>query len=147
MHQNLWSVVSERPNWIVLRYEDLKKCPHKALDALLNTEMCLGVSSQCIEQAVSECDFSNLQARADTASQYGGGKLFRPSGDDPNSRKVRKGKVGGYREELTAEDLAYLEETISEELLGARIFGYEDPPPPKGTEEQGASEQEGMQQE
>ncbi|EGD77923.1 hypothetical protein PTSG_12900 [Salpingoeca rosetta] len=131
MHQNLWSSVTDKPDWLVLRYEDLKRCPEKALDELLNKQLCLDVSPACIARAADWCDFSKLQQRADSASHYGGGKIWRPKGHDPNSRKVRKGKVGGYREELSAEDMEYLESSIQEHLLGGRVFGYNAPPPKK----------------
>ena len=46
------------------------------------------------------------------AAQYG--KRLAPGDpNDPDSFKVRRGKIGGHRDELSAEDLAYCEEALA----------------------------------
>jgi hypothetical protein len=42
---------------------------------------------------------------------------------DPNSYKVRRGKVGGYREDLTPAQIAALESKMAARL--SPYFGYE----------------------
>eukprot|EP01147_Barroeca_monosierra_P004847 gene4847-6878_t len=127
MFLNVWSIVEEKPGWLILRYEDVKECPVITLDYLLNYYMCLDIASECISFAVQRCDFSTLQTQAEHARTSGHGSIWAPKAEDENSRKVRKGKVGGYRSELSWENITFLEATIKEHLLGGRIFGYGDP--------------------
>ena len=42
--------------------------------------------------------------------------------DDPNSYKVRRAKVAGYRDDFTGEEIAQLEGYIKDHLSAA--FGY-----------------------
>ncbi|EGD73174.1 hypothetical protein PTSG_04887 [Salpingoeca rosetta] len=129
MFLNLWSAVVEKPGWTVLRYEDMRRCPHQTLRHIVNERLCLGVSEECIQAAVRWCDFGSLQKRAEEAGTSGGAKIFSPaSKGNPNSRKVRKGKVGGYRDDLSEADIEYMEQTIQKHLVSARIFGYGTPP-------------------
>ena len=126
MFMNLWSAVAENPTWTVLRYEDIKACPSRALHHIVNERLCLGVSPQCIQKAVSKCSFDRLQREADKSGNDN--DIWQPSDpNNPNSRKVRKGKVGGYRDDLSAEDIDFVEAMIEEHLVGGRIFEYERP--------------------
>ena len=74
-----------------------------------------------IDEAVSFGSFDNLrQLESKGFFRQGGMKLRNP--DDPNSFKVRRGKVGGYRDYFTAEQAAELEALVQERLSPA--FGY-----------------------
>ena len=76
---------------------------------------------------------SDLQAAADWTSFDNMKKMeseghFRRGGvqlidkDDPTTRKVRRGKVGGFRDDFEAEQVAELEELIVSRL--SPTFGY-----------------------
>jgi hypothetical protein len=51
------------------------------------------------------------EAKGDLAERYG--KILRPSDvNDPESFKVRKGKIGGYRDYLSDDDVAYCDDLL-----------------------------------
>ena len=72
------------------------------------------------QEALDFSRFENMQ-RLEAAGAFDS-KILRP-GDvrDPESFKVRRGKVGGYRDYLSAEDQEYAAEALTE--LDVR-FGY-----------------------
>ncbi|QPC41857.1 sulfotransferase domain-containing protein [Kaustia mangrovi] len=66
-------------------------------------------SSAAVGKAVEECRLERMrerEARGEYSERYG--DILTP-GDpkDPNSFKVRQGKAGGYRTEMSAEDIAF----------------------------------------
>jgi hypothetical protein len=72
-------------------------------------------------EALDFSRFENMQ-KLEAAGAFDS-KILRP-GDvrDPESFKVRRGKVGGYREYLSAEDQAYAADALTK--LDSR-FGYD----------------------
>ena len=69
--------------------------------------------------------FDNLRALESKGFfRQGGLRLRNP--DDPESFKVRRAKVGGYRDYFTAEQAAELERLVAERLSPA--FGYTPAP-------------------
>jgi len=112
---------------LILRYEDLRAEPAKVLKQVIEL---LGdaFSDEEIEEAVSFGSFENLrQLESKGVFRQGGLTLRDPK--DPDSFKVRRGKVGGYRDYFTPEQVAELEE-----LMAARLsprFGYTSASPAK----------------
>jgi hypothetical protein len=107
-------------NFLLLNYESLRIDPAKNFRALLAE---LGESSpnaEAFADALAFSDFENMK-KLEAAGAFDS-KILKP-GDvtDPESFKVRRGKVGGYREYLSAEDQSYAEEAMKQ--LDAR-FGY-----------------------
>lgn len=105
------------------RYEEIRRNP---VAALLRMSHFLGVPFLSREEAemVSEANrFENLKRREES------GELFARFGDrfspavvgDPGERKVREGRIGGYRDKLDAEDIAYCDGLIEELGYGAFI--------------------------
>ena len=83
-----------------------------------------------IQEAVEFASFDNLrQLESKGFFRQGGMKLRNP--DDPNTFKVRRGKVGGYRDYFAAEQAAELEALVRERLSPS--LGYapvaQDPEP------------------
>jgi len=73
-------------------------------------------SEEEIRQAVEWGSFDNLQ-KLETSGTFsqGGMKLVNPK--DPSTFKVRRGKVGGYREDFDPEQVAELEALVREHIL------------------------------
>jgi hypothetical protein len=72
-----------------------------------------------IERAVSAGQFDTMKDREKSGyykKQYGGALLVRDLNDE-NSFKVRKGQVGGYRDELSDEDIAYCDKVVAKAVL------------------------------
>ena len=94
---------SGRDDFIVIRYEALRASPPEYFRDLLTV---LGESSPdmtMFHEALEFSRFENMQ-KLEAAGAFDS-KILHP-GDvrDPESFKVRRGKVGGYREYLSAED-------------------------------------------
>src|SRR5216110_2721592 len=111
---------SERHNFTLIRYEALRAAPAEHFRDLLAV---LGESTPdmtIFEEALDFSRFENMQ-KLEAAGAFDS-KILHP-GDvrDPESFKVRRGKVGGYREYLSTEDQAFAATALAK--LDTR-FGY-----------------------
>src|SRR5438034_4034975 len=111
---------SGRDDFIVIRYESLRASPADYFRDLLAV---LGESAPdmtMFHDALEFSRFENMQ-KLEAAGAFDS-KILHP-GDvrDPESFKVRRGKVGGYRDYLSAEDQKYAADALAE--LDVR-FGY-----------------------
>ena len=110
----------ERPNVTLLRYEDLQKEPlpyfARVLEAIGDTE----ISPSHLEAAVQFSQFGNMK-KLEAAGAFDSKILQTRDQNDPESANVRRGKVGGYRDYLSAEDQAYAAEAMRD--LNPQ-FGY-----------------------
>jgi hypothetical protein len=111
---------SGRENFALIQYEALRAAPAEHFRDLLAV---LGESTPdmtIFEEALEFSRFENMQ-KLEAAGAFDS-KILHP-GDvrDPESFKVRRGKVGGYREYLSAEDQAFAASALAK--LDTR-FGY-----------------------
>jgi hypothetical protein len=110
------------PRSLVVTYETMKADAEEQLRRLLRF-IDIDPNAAQVTEAVAFADFGNMRRMEESNELQKG--LLRP-GDpaDPDSFKVRKGKVGGYVEYLNATDIAYVERhvaTLSPE------YGYRKP--------------------
>src|SRR5213592_1739407 len=118
---NAWiDEFSRRDNFTLIRYEALRASPAEHFRDLLAM---LGESTPdmtMFDEALEFSRFENMQ-KLEAAGAFDS-KILHP-GDvrDPESFKVRRGKVGGYREYLSVEDQQYAANALAE--LDPR-FGY-----------------------
>jgi len=103
-----------------IRYEDLRSEPAATLTRVVEV-MGDHFSDAEINAAVEFGSFDNLRALESEGFFRQGGMKLRDR-DDPNTFKVRRGKVGGYRDYFTPEQAAELEAIVTERLSPA--FGY-----------------------
>ena len=121
MTMNDWlDEFSGRDNFTLARYESLRASPAEHFRDLLAL---LGESAPempIFHEALDFSRFENMQ-KLEAAGAFDS-KILHP-GDvrDPESFKVRRGKVGGYREYLSAKDQAYAADAMTK--LDPR-FGY-----------------------
>src|SRR6478672_3026509 len=111
---------SHGDNFTLVRYEALRAAPAEHFRDLLGV---LGEplpDATTFQEALEFSRFENMQ-KLEAAGTFDS-KILHP-GDvrDPESFKVRRGKVGGYREYLSADDLEYAADALRE--LDRR-FGY-----------------------
>src|SRR5438128_499972 len=111
---------SGRNNFTLIRYEALRASPaeyFRDLLAMLGESM---PDTAMFQEALEFSRFENMQ-KLEAAGAFDS-KILHP-GDvrDPESFKVRRGKVGGYREYLSLEDQKYAADALAE--LDVR-FGY-----------------------
>ena len=104
----------------IFTYEQVKNDPGAAL-ALLMLAMGTELPVATIDAAVAFASFDNLKRR-EAEGYFTSSKLRPGNPDDPNSFKVRKGKVGGYREHFSAAELVIIDALVAAADLGA--FGY-----------------------
>jgi len=114
-------------NGLIVRYEDLRGEPAASLKRIVDL-MGEPFGEPEIEEAVRFGSFDNLrQLESKGFFRQGGMTLRNPK--DPESFKVRRAKVNGYRDYFTPEQAAELEALMVDRLSPS--FGYQ---PPSATE-------------
>src|SRR5213080_3252693 len=111
---------SGRDNFSLVRYEVMRASPAEHVRDLLTV---LGESSadaNIFQGALEFSRFENMQ-KLEAAGAFDSNILHPGDVRDPESFKVRRGKVGGYSEYLSAEDQEFAADAIRE--LDRR-FGY-----------------------
>jgi Sulfotransferase domain len=114
-----------RENFLMLRYEDLQRAPEDSFRELLKF---LGdePDADAFAHALEFARFSNMK-KMETAGAFAS-KILQPTDvADPESFKVRRGKVGGFTDYLLDDDLSYATEALAK--LDSR-FGYGGPSAP-----------------
>lgn len=104
----------------LFRYEDFKRDAAAELNRMLRA---LGneVPIENIEAAVEFARFDNLQ-RCEAEGFFSTNILQPGDPNEPNSFKVRRGKVGGYLDDLLPEQIAQLDRIVDQSLV--KGFGY-----------------------
>jgi len=106
-HNTMARYLEGRTNVLHLSYEALHEDTAAETRKLL-LFLGLSVDPEALSSAISFGRFEKMQARERTT--------LRNAEKDVDSLKVRKGKVGGYREELGDEDIAYVERYLDDHL-------------------------------
>jgi len=120
-YMNRWqAALQDHPDHLVVRYEDLRAEPAKEL-ARIGAFLGGGFTPALMAEAVEFADFRNLQNK-ERDRFFASDKLQARDNDNPDSYKVRRGKVGGYRDYLTADQAAWVEREIATGLRPE--FGY-----------------------
>jgi hypothetical protein len=110
-------------------YESMRADPEKALLGLL-AFMQVEIDPASVAEAVSFGRFENM-SKLEREGFFAGGRLGGGDPVDPNSFKVRRGNVGGYRVHFRDEEIALLDDYVRGHLDPA--FGYEGEDRPGGT--------------
>lgn len=104
----------------IIRYEDLRAEPARLLKKV--TEILdERFSDEEIAEAVEWASFNNLR-KLETSGFFSQGGMRLRNRNDENSFKVRRGKVGGFRDYFTPEQVDELEEFVARRLSSR--FGY-----------------------
>lgn len=120
---NLWAREADNiDNLHVLRYEDLRATPNIELRRLLDF-MQVDASDADVDAAVEYSSYENMK-------KMEGSRQFRLSGDrlkpgdkgNPDSFKVRRAKVGGYRDYFDDDQVAAIDQQLAATL--APVFNY-----------------------
>ena len=93
------------------RYEDIHRDAARALAAVLDF-MGARVPVAAIAAAVEYCRFENMR-KAEAEGRFEDQALRPARADDPESFKVRKGKVGNFAEYLSPADIAYIDDAVA----------------------------------
>lgn len=110
------------PNLLVVRYEDLRTQPEQTLGRILSFMGTPGSEAE-IREAVAFASFENMKKlESGKAFRWKGGRFAPRDRDNPDSYKVRRGKVSGYRDYFSAEESTEIDALIDSRL--SPVFGY-----------------------
>lgn len=118
----VWEQARHTPSeFMLLRYEDMQADPAGQLRRVLDFMGLAAITDAEVKEAVEYASFSNMR-KIESGEEVKSFKLKAGDVNDPNSYKVRRGKVGGYRDELSPEQIAQLERKMAASL--PPFFGY-----------------------
>jgi hypothetical protein len=112
---NMWIENQSIPDdFLLMRYEELHNDPHESFREMLSF-IEFEVDDGLIETAVEKSSFDRMKRMEIKGSMRE--PWMKPGTKNlGKSLKVRKGKVGGYREELDPDDIAYIDAVVERRL-------------------------------
>lgn len=120
---NVWAAEKDAiGNLLIVRYEDLKQSPETTLSGVMDF-LDSPASHQTIAEAVEFSSFENMKKmESSNTFRLSGGRMKPGDKDNPDSYKVRKGEVGGYRQYFSIEQTYLIDEQIDRRL--STVYGY-----------------------
>jgi hypothetical protein len=120
---NSWqSELEQSQQRLLVRYEDLRAAPLVQLQRVL-TFLGAAPTSAEVADAVEFASFDNMKQLEQRAAFGRADRRIVPGeAGNPDSFKVRRGKVGGYRDYLSDEQAAELDGLVATRL--SSVFGY-----------------------
>jgi hypothetical protein len=109
-----------RPGSLLVRYEDLRAGTKGEL-ARIASFIGFEAGAEALDRVTSFASFENLQEK-ERQGFFASDRLGLTRAGESESAKVRKGKVGGYRDYLSAETVAYVDRLVQVELDPS--YGY-----------------------
>jgi len=109
-------------NLIVVRYEDLRSQPEKEMERIVEF-LDMEPSEKLLKDTVEFASVENLRKKEQENYFWrSGSRVQARDSKNPDSFKVRKAKVGGYKDYFDDEQLAELDAMVDSQLLP--VFGY-----------------------
>jgi hypothetical protein len=102
---------ADHPNCHWLSYEALRADPRAEMERLL-ASLGIPVESEALEAAIEFARFDRMQA-AEARGEFADKRLRPGQSDQPDSFKVRRGKVGGYRDYFDAAAIEFLDVEVA----------------------------------
>lgn len=120
---NLWAHDRENvQDMMMLRYEDMRAAPKEALSAIAQF-LTIPATEEHVREAVAYASYENMKKKeADQSFKMSGKRLVPGDKDNPDSNKVRRAKVGGYRDYLDEAQMAAIDALVADNL--EPVFGY-----------------------
>jgi alcohol sulfotransferase len=119
---NRWAAEREHlQRFQLLRYEDLRADPQGELARLVEF---MGVQASTEEQAaaIEHASFENMKKMESSDTFRFAGRMRARDKDNPDSYKVRRAKVGGYRDYFSDQEAAAIDRQLTATL--DPLFGY-----------------------
>src|SRR5262245_42208137 len=124
-YYNIWARSRGIPSdLLVVRYEDLRRDTERELVRLLAFIGVSDASEATVREAVRFASFESMR-EMESAGSLESGRLRPRDPNDPESFKTRRGKVGGFVDYLSPDEIADVERRIRSGLDPS--FGYADP--------------------
>jgi Sulfotransferase domain len=116
-----WAPLS---NFKIVRYEGWRMAPTETFRGVLGFLGYANVDESLLRHSMEFASFENMR-RMEGSRMFNSAGLSRAEPGDPESYRVRRGKVGGYIDYLNGEQILALERGVA--LLDQR-YGYSAPP-------------------
>jgi len=128
---NLWArEAGQIPDLLVIRYEDMRKDAEFVLRRVVEFVHGTPADVDAIGSAVEYSRVENMRKLEEkNVFWLAGGRMKPGKKGDPNSYKVRRAKVGGYKDYFTDDESAQIDELVAKQL--SPTYGYESPPEPE----------------
>ena len=109
---SLWFENQSVPDaFLLVRYEELKARPHEITRDILSFIGASAVTDDTIKQAVEYASFDNMK-KMESKGEFKD-VMLKPGADKRGeSFKVRRGKIGGFVDYLSEEDIQYIDEQV-----------------------------------
>jgi hypothetical protein len=115
-YYNLWLENREVPRaFLLLRYEDLHADPGAQLKRVLGFLGLADVRDEVVSSAIRFASFDNMR-RLEEAGNSRDPRLSAVDPSEPNSFKVRSGRIGGFRAHFSDDDRRYMDDRIARQL-------------------------------
>lgn len=115
-YQNSWARnIADLEHGLLVKYEELRTEPVPTLHKITRL-MGEQFSEEEIRAAVEWGSFDNLQ-KLETSGTFSQGGMKLVNANDPSTFKVRRGKIGGYREDFSAAQADELEALVRASIL------------------------------
>ena len=124
---NLWAREAGKiKDLLIVRYEDMRSNTGEVLEKILTFLGTPGEQDQ-IQEAVRFASVENMRNMETKRTFWlSGSRMVAKDKSNPNSYKVRKAKVGGYRDYFDDQQIQTLNQLVADRLDS--IFGYEFTP-------------------
>jgi hypothetical protein len=118
---NRWErEIQDLPNALLIRYEEMHAAPqdllHRVMDFIGDQ-----FTAEQFDQAVEFASFDSLKEK-EREGFFDGERLRPGDAANPDTYKVRRGRIGGYTDYFTAGQLAEIDLMVHETLLS--FYGY-----------------------
>ena len=107
---------------LVIRYEDMRKEPERVLKEVMEFTGA-DATDEDIKAAVDYAAFENMKKMEEKrVFRMSGGRMVAKDPNNPDSFKVRRAKVGGFRDYFTDEEVAEINAVMARDL--DPVYGY-----------------------
>jgi len=127
---NLWAREAEHvEKLLIVRYEDMRSDANKAFRRVMEFINEDAADSSAVDGAVEYSSVENMRKLEEkNVFWLAGGRMKPGKKGDPNTYKVRRAKVDGYRDYFDDAERAEIDRLVSHDL--SVTYGYEAPPEP-----------------
>jgi len=115
-YYNIWAKERDKVrDFKLVTYEDLRQRPDDVLRSALTFLGVTDVSDDIIREAVEFASFENLKKK-EASDAFSHIRLRPADPANPESFKVRRGKVGGYRDYFSKQEIEFMDRRIAKNL-------------------------------